>query len=69
MAANGSRATRSSEPESKLRMVARPAGWVAPGGLDGVEDICAWLGTYGERLCTVRNSGQGQDLAGSTNLV
>jgi hypothetical protein len=50
MAASRSKAKGPREPESKLQTVARPAVWVSPGELDGVEEICAWLGTYGERL-------------------
>lgn len=50
MAVSRSTAMGPREPESKLQTLARPAVWVSPGEIDGVDEVCAWLGTYQERL-------------------
>lgn len=77
----------SREPKSKLRTVVLQ-GVGAPHGtsmtalvcVDSVEEICAWLGTYRERLRVVRNQEQppsavlaegpeARNVAGSARIV
>jgi hypothetical protein len=67
MAGIGSTARQSREPESSPEGAARERTWVSPGSFESVEEICAWLGTYRERLRVARTREAGMEW--TANLV
>ena len=61
MAVLGGTARDSTEPESSSEGAARARTLVSPGSFESMEEICAWLGTYRERLRVAKTQEAGME--------